>query len=93
MPTMRIAIVTDAWKPQVNGVVQTLTKTRDELEALGHEVRMVTPDGRWTLPLPTYSEIRLAVFPGRGLRRELDAFDPDCVHVATEGTLGLAARN
>ena len=93
MPVMRIAIVTDAWKPQVNGVVQTLSKTRDELKALGHEVHMVTPEGRWTIPLPTYAEIRLAVFPGRGVRRELDDFDPDCVHIATEGTLGLAARN
>ncbi len=54
---------------------------------------MVTPEGRRTIPLPTYAEIRLAVFPGRGVRRELDAFDPDCVHIATEGTLGLAARN
>ena len=93
MPAMRIAIVTDAWKPQVNGVVQTLSMTRDELESLGHEVHMVTPEGRRTIPLPTYAEIRLAVFPGRSVRRELDAFDPDCVHIATEGTLGLAARN
>ena len=90
---MRIAIVTDAWKPQVNGVVHTLAETRNALAALGHEVHMVTPEGRWTMPLPTYSEIRLAVFPGRGVRRELDAFDPDCIHIATEGTLGLAARN
>ena len=93
MPGMRIAIVTDAWKPQVNGVVQTLTKTRDELEALGHEVHMVTPAGRRSVPLPTYPEIRLAVFAGRSVRRELDAFDPDCIHIATEGPLGLAARN
>ncbi len=92
MRAMRIAIITDAWNPQVNGVVQTLTRTREELEALGHEVRMVTPEGRRTIALPTYKEIRLAVFPGRGVRRELDAFDPDCVHIATEGTLGLAAR-
>jgi glycosyltransferase involved in cell wall biosynthesis len=89
---MRIAIVTDAWKPQVNGVVQTLSKTRDELRAMGHEVRMVTPEGRRTVPLPTYAEIRLALLPGRSVRRELDDFDPDCVHIATEGTLGLAAR-
>jgi glycosyltransferase involved in cell wall biosynthesis len=90
---MRIAIVTDAWKPQVNGVVQTLARTRDELEAMGHEVLMVTPEGRRTVPLPTYPEIRLALFPGRSVRRELDAFDPDCVHLATEGSLGLAGRN
>ena len=89
---MRIAIVTDAWKPQVNGVVQTLGKTGDELRDMGHDVHMVTPERRRTVPLPTYAEIRLALFPGRSVRRELDEFDPDCVHIATEGTLGLAAR-
>jgi len=89
---MRIAIVTDAWRPQVNGVVQTLTKTREELQALGHEVLMLTPEGRRTVPLPTYPEIRIALFPGRSVRRELAAFNPDCIHIATEGTLGLAAR-
>lgn len=92
MPAMRIAIVTDAWKPQVNGVVQTLSRTRDELAAMGHEIHMVTPEGRRTLPLPSYPEIRVSLFPGRSVRRELQAFDPDCVHIATEGTLGLAAR-
>jgi hypothetical protein len=89
---MRIAIVTDAWKPQVNGVVQTLSKTRDELGRLGHEVLMVTPEGRSSVPMPTYAEIRLSVFPGRAVRRELDTFDPDCVHIATEGPLGIAVR-
>ena len=59
---MRIAIVTDAWKPQVNGVVQTLSQTRDELVAKGHEVLMVTPETRRTIPMPTYPEIRLALF-------------------------------
>ncbi len=89
---MRIAIVTDAWKPQVNGVVQTLQKTRDELVRTGHRVQMVTPEGRRTIGCPTYPEIRLALFPGRAVRRELDEFQPQCVHVATEGPLGLAAR-
>jgi len=89
---MRIAIVTDAWKPQVNGVVQTLSKTREELHKLGHEVLMVTPEGRRTVPMPTYPEIRLTLFPRRPVRRELEAFDPDCVHIATEGPLGMAAR-
>ncbi len=92
MRRMRIAIVTDAWKPQVNGVVQTLSKTRDELIRAGHDVTMVTPEGRRTVPLPTYPEIRLSLFCGRAVRRELDKFDPDCVHIATEGPLGLAAR-
>ena len=89
---MRIAIVTDAWKPQVNGVVQTLTKTSEELQRLGHEVEMITPLGRRSIPCPTYPEIRLSILAGRSVRRQLDEFDPDCVHIATEGPLGLAAR-
>lgn len=92
MSAMRIAIVTDAWKPQVNGVVQTLSKTRDNLAAAGHEVFMITPEGRRTIGCPTYPEIRLSLFPGRAVRRELDRFKADCVHIATEGPLGLAAR-
>jgi glycosyltransferase involved in cell wall biosynthesis len=89
---MRIAIATDAWSPQVNGVVTTLTQTRKELLRSGHDVLMVTPDGRHTLPCPSYPEIRLALFPGRGVGRELDVFTPDCVHIATEGPIGIAAR-
>ena len=89
---MRIAIVTDAWNPQVNGVVRTLTQTRAELEALGHTVTMVTPLDFRTLPCPTYPEIRLSVLPGKGVRRMLDDFKPDAVHIATEGPLGWSAR-
>jgi glycosyltransferase involved in cell wall biosynthesis len=89
---MRIAIATDAWTPQVNGVVTTLRNTRDTLIAAGHEVLMVTPEGRRSVPCPTYPEIRLSVFAGRAIRNELDAFDPDCVHVATEAPVGLAVR-
>ena len=89
---MRIAIATDAWEPQVNGVVTTLKKTRDELERQGHEVLMITPQGRRTIPCPTYPEIQLTFFASRGIARELAEFQPSCVHIATEGTLGLAAR-
>ena len=89
---MRIVIATDAWHPQVNGVVTTLTQTRDELIAQGHEVLMITPEGRRTFPCPTYPEIRLTLFQGRKIAREIDAFEPDCVHVATEGTIGLSVR-
>ena len=89
---MRIAIATDAWSPQVNGVVTTLQQTRDELIAQGHDVLMITPQGRRTIPCPTYPEIRLTLFQGRQIARELDAFNPDCVHIATEGTIGLAVR-
>jgi len=89
---VRIVIVTDAWSPQVNGVVTTLMQTRDELRSLGHDVRMVTPEGRRSIPLPTYPEIRLSLFQGRRIARELNEFDPDCIHIATEGPLGLAVR-
>lgn len=89
---MKIALATDAWFPQVNGVVTTLARTRDELQLLGHEVLVITPEGFRTVPLPSYPEIRLAILPGRRVARMLDAFAPDAIHVATEGTLGLAAR-
>ena len=89
---MRIAIATDAWSPQVNGVVTTLNQTRQELIRMGHEVKMITPEGRRTVPLPTYPEIRLALFQKRAIARELDDFEPGCVHIATEGTIGLAVR-
>lgn len=89
---LRLLIVTDAWAPQVNGVVRTLETLGKDLETLGHEVRYATPEGRFTLPLPTYSEIRLAVFPRRSLERMIDGFAPDAIHIATEGPLGLSAR-
>ena len=89
---MKIAIVTDAWYPQINGVVRTLTKTREGLEALGHEVMMITPESFRTVPCPTYPEIRLSIFPGRVVSARLRAFGPDHLHIATEGPLGLAAR-
>ena len=60
---MRIVIVTDAWLPQVNGVVTTLRNTVVELERLGHIVKLITADGFRTLPCPTYPEIRLAIAP------------------------------
>jgi len=89
---MRIAIATDAWKPQVNGVVTTLTETSNQLRRNGHDVRMITPDGRRTIGMPTYPEIRLTVFEGGSIHRELDDYEPDCVHIATEGSIGLAVR-
>lgn len=88
----RLLILTDAWAPQVNGVVRTLETLGRDLAAMGHEVRYGTPEGRFTLPLPTYSEIRLAIFPRRSLERMIRDFAPDAIHVATEGTIGLSAR-
>jgi glycosyltransferase involved in cell wall biosynthesis len=89
---MRILIASDAWHPQVNGVVRTLSKVSAELAALGHEVRMVTPDLFRTIPAPSYPEIRLALWPRRGVQRAIEEFRPDAVHLATEGPLGWAVR-
>ena len=86
---MKIVIVSDAWYPQVNGVVRTLTKTREGLESLGHQVLMITPEAFRTIPCPTYPEIRLSIFPGRKVSALIDEFNPDHLHIATEGPLGL----
>ena len=89
---MKIAIVTDAWHPQVNGVVRTYEHTRDQLQALGHEVHFITHEGFYTVPCPSYSSIRLAVAPRNGVARRLCDLSPDAIHIATEGPLGHAAR-
>jgi glycosyltransferase involved in cell wall biosynthesis len=85
-------LVTDAWEPQVNGVVRTLKTTARELTAMGHEVRFLTPQLFRTLPCPTYPEIRLSLFPQGRVTSIIREFDPDVLHIATEGPLGLAAR-
>jgi len=89
---LRILLVTDAWAPQVNGVVVTLTNTVRWLERWGHEVEVLSPEGFRTFPMPTYPEIPLAVLPGRKVAQRFRDFDPHAVHIATEGPLGIAAR-
>lgn len=89
---MRILLVTDAWFPQINGVVRTLATLKTCLEQRGHEVLYITPDLFRTIPCPSYSEIRLALFPRRRIRKMLEAFRPCVVHIAIEGPLGVAAR-
>ncbi len=89
---MKILIVTDAWEPQVNGVVRTLKSTRRELIAMGHTVELITPQEFTTIPCPTYPEIALSLFAGARVRERIRAFAPDALHIATEGPLGLAAR-
>lgn len=89
---MRIALITDAWRPQVNGVVRTYENTGAELQHAGHEVRFVTPEDFRTVPCPSYPSIRLAVWPLWRLGGLLREFDPDAIHIATEGPLGHAAR-
>jgi glycosyltransferase involved in cell wall biosynthesis len=93
-PTVRkIMLVTDAWAPQVNGVVRTLARLIDELRAMGCEVEVVAPsDGYRTVPLVTYSEIRLAFGARSDIEERFTAFAPDAVHIATEGPLGWDAR-
>ncbi|MFL9926929.1 glycosyltransferase family 1 protein [Herbaspirillum lusitanum] len=89
---MRIAIVSDAGEPQVNGVVNTLRSTTACLRKLGHDVLMLAPREFRTFACPTYPEIRLAYKPYARIAAALDAFQPDCVHISTEGPMGLAAR-
>ena len=90
---MKIGIVTDAWRPQTNGVVTTLSRTADCLRAFGHDVALMSPAGLRTIPCPTYPEIRLALRPARHVREWLARERPDALHIATEGPVGVAARN
>src|ERR1700733_4398437 len=92
-PSHRIMIVTDAWLPQVNGVVRTLTTVVTELRAMGHMVEVISPDRFRTIPCPTYSDIPLALLPRRKLVRMIEAFQPEALHISTEGPLGIAARS
>ena len=89
---MKLVLATDAWHPQVNGVVRSLSTTVEHLRARGHEVVVLDPSQFRTVPCPTYSEIRLALMCDRKVRRILDEEKPDAIHVATEGPIGWAAR-
>jgi 1,2-diacylglycerol 3-alpha-glucosyltransferase/glucuronosyltransferase len=84
----RLALVTDAWRPQTNGVVNTLVRLVAHLESKGTEVMVIAPDGHRTFRLPSYPEIRVAWDPWRAIPR-IQAFKPDALHVATEGPLGF----
>jgi glycosyltransferase involved in cell wall biosynthesis len=90
---MRILLVTDAWHPQINGVVRTLQTLRAHLIEAGYETVAITPDMFRTVPCPTYPEIRLALFPRRRMARIIESFRPCVVHIATEGPIGFAARS
>jgi 1,2-diacylglycerol 3-alpha-glucosyltransferase/glucuronosyltransferase len=92
MSKLKIAIATDAWAPQINGVVTTLGKMGEELTELGNEVMYITPEGFNTFPCPSYPSIRLAMFPNNKVASMLDEYKPDAIHIATEGPLGHAAR-
>lgn len=89
---MRIVIATDAWHPQINGVVRTYENVVEHLQKTGHLVYMLTPLDFFTVPCPTYPEIKLAVLPGAKIINYLENFLPDAIHIATEGPIGHAAR-
>jgi glycosyltransferase involved in cell wall biosynthesis len=89
---MRIVVVTDAWYPQVNGVVRTMNTVGSLLLRSGHEVTFVTPQMFRTFPCPTYPEIRLSLNAGRRIGELIEAAAPDAIHISTEGPLGVAAR-
>ncbi len=89
---MRIVLISDAWHPQVNGVVTTLTNTVAALEKMGHKVELITPDRFKTYPWPGYPDVRMAFLCGPRLRPIIKAFKPDAIHLVTEGSIGYAAR-
>lgn len=90
---MKVIIITDAWHPQVNGVVRTYEHLSEELRKLGHTVKVVGPGSfPFSTPMPGYPEIRLAVMPYKHLKKIINEFNPDCIHIPTEGPLGWAAR-
>jgi len=89
---MKILVATDAWHPQVNGVVRTLGQVGREARTLGAELEFLGPDQFWTLPMPSYPEIRLALVAPGDIERQIERVQPDAIHVATEGPLGHAMR-
>jgi len=89
---MKILVATDAWYPQVNGVVHTLGHVAREARLLGAELEIVGPDQFWTLPLPSYPEIRLALVAPGDIERRIEQIRPDAIHIATEGPIGHAMR-
>jgi glycosyltransferase involved in cell wall biosynthesis len=90
---MRVLIATDAWHPQVNGVVRTYERLAQEAEKLGFELVFLAPSAFRTLPCPTYPEIRLSLTTPRAIARHFEEARPDFIHVATEGPIGLMVRS
>jgi len=89
---VKIVLATDAWHPQVNGVVRSLSMTVEHMRRSGHDVEVIEPGRFWTMPCPTYPEIRLALGCGRAVARMLDNIQPDRIHISTEGPIGWATR-
>ena len=89
---MRVLIATDAWHPQVNGVVRTLTSLAKSAQSLGVKVEFLTPEGFPTVPLPTYPGLRLALPHPRRIARRIEEIAPQAIHIATEGPIGHMVR-
>jgi 1,2-diacylglycerol 3-alpha-glucosyltransferase/glucuronosyltransferase len=89
---VRVLIATDAWYPQINGVVRTLQSLAASMRRLGVEVEFLSPAGFWSVAMPTYPSLRLAIPNPREIAKRIEAFKPDCIHIATEGPIGLMAR-
>jgi glycosyltransferase involved in cell wall biosynthesis len=89
---MHVLVATDAWRPQVNGVVRTLEAIGRHAPALGAQISFLSPEGLPSLPLPGYAEIRLALISARRIAQRIEALQPDAIHIATEGTIGHAVR-
>ena len=90
---MRVLVATDAWRPQVNGVVRTYERLNEEVQAFASTIDFLTPAEFATVPCPTYPEIRLALAGPKRIRRRIEAAGPDCIHIATEGPIGLMTRS
>lgn len=88
---MRLLLATDAWGPQVNGVVTTLTQMVDGIKSMGHEVEVIATGDYPSIPMPTYPEIKISIWM-KGLKKRIENFAPDAIHIATEGPIGQLVR-
>lgn len=89
---MRVLVATDAWEPQVNGVVRTLQSLAESARGLGAAIEFLTPEGFSSIPVPTYPGLRVALPGAREIARRIDQAAPDAIHVATEGPIGYMVR-
>ncbi|WP_375458830.1 glycosyltransferase family 4 protein [uncultured Enterovirga sp.] len=90
--TLRVLVATDAWHPQVNGVVRTLTSLERSARKIGAEISFLSPEGFPSFPVPTYPGLRLAIPNGRDIARRIEAARPHAIHIATEGPIGHSVR-
>jgi glycosyltransferase involved in cell wall biosynthesis len=90
---MKVLVATDAWRPQVNGVVRTLGSLARAAAKLGVEIEFLSPDGFWTFPVPTYPGLRLALPSAKRVAERIERAKPDAIHLTTEGPIGYAVRS